>query len=548
MSTQFAALPLSFDACYRAASGRDRRWDGRFYLGVTSTGIYCRPSCPARKPKPANCRFFPSAAACVAAGFRACKRCRPDALPGSRDWDHRSDLVARAVRGIRDGAIDVGGVTGLASSLAVSERHLRRILLDEIGATPIQLARTRRAHAARILIEQTDLSLTDVAFAAGFGSVRQFGDTMRDEFGMAPSAIARRAGQDAPAAGATGDGGDDDDGRPGPESREWPTVTLRLQTRAPFDAQATRSFLAAHAIPGRDMIGAGTADLPSATAPTSHAIDVPGGTARATISWADVPAVAEQLPGTLGIPVMLALPSLADTMPAIQIVRRMLDLDADPAQLADAFAGDPILGPLVAARPGLRLPGARDPHEFALATVLGQQVSLAAARTLQGRLVAEFAEPGGHAELGFSGRVDVSRIAAETPESLQSTLRITGARAATLRGLAGALERGLDIGQGADRERARAELIALRGIGPWTVELIAMRALGDPDAYPAGDLILRRALGVAGAKAAEAAAEAWRPFRGYATQYLWADFLAHAAAGGASPATSNPPKDTKDTP
>ncbi|UTX52533.1 DNA-3-methyladenine glycosylase 2 family protein [Leucobacter aridicollis] len=544
MSTQLAALPLSFDACYRAASGRDRRWDGRFYLGVTSTGIYCRPSCPARKPKPENCRFFPSAAACVAAGFRACKRCRPDALPGSRDWDHRSDLVARAVRGIRDGAVDAGGVSGLAQSLAVSERHLRRMLLDEIGATPLQLARTRRAHAARILIEQTDLSLTDVAFAAGFGSVRQFGDTMREEFGMPPSAITRRTGQSAPGQGIAKPDGAASPGQhspPGPESKECPRVTLRLQTRAPFDGRATRSFLAAHAIPGRDFIGTDTGT--GAPAQTSHAIDVPGGTAHATISWSDVPEVANQRPGMLGIPVVLALPSLADTMPAIQIVRRMLDLDADPAQLAEAFSADPVLGPLVAARPGLRLPGARDPHEFALATVLGQQVSLAAARTLQGRLVAEYAEPNRRAERGFSGRVDVSRIAGESPEALQSTLRITHARAATLQGLALALEEGLDITPGADRERARAELIALRGIGPWTVELIAMRALGDPDAYPSGDLILRRALGVAGAKEAERAADAWRPFRGYATQFLWADFLASATPGATAPA---PPHSQKE--
>ena len=528
MPSSSPPLPLSFDACYRAASGRDRRWDGRFYLGVTSTGIYCRPSCPARKPKPENCRFFPNAAACVAAGFRACKRCRPDALPGSRDWDHRSDLVARAVRSIRDGAVDAVGVPGLASSLAVSERHLRRMLFDEIGATPLQLARTRRAHAARTLIEQTTLSLTDVAFAAGFGSVRQFGETMREEFGVAPSQLARGILQDRPDLSSLGS----------------PSVALRLQTRAPFDRRATRAFLAAHAIPGRDSIGA------DPESPTLHAIDVPGGTAAVTIAWHDIPEVALQQPGMLGVPVSLALPSLADTMPAIQTVRRMLDLDADPAQLAAAFDADPVLAPLVAARPGLRLPGAREPHEFALATVLGQQVSLAAARTLQGRLVAAYADPaeldtttpaeGQHA---FAGRISVARIAAETPEALQATLRITGARAATLQGLAQAIEGGLDIGPGADRERARAELIALRGIGPWTVELVAMRALGDPDAYPSGDLILRRALGVASAREAERTAEAWRPFRGYATQFLWADFLAKATPTAAPSSSTTPRKE-----
>ncbi|QYM74688.1 DNA-3-methyladenine glycosylase 2 family protein [Leucobacter luti] len=542
-------LTLDFDACYRAASGRDARWDGRVYLGVTSTGIYCRPSCPARKPKPENCRFFGTAAACVAAGFRACKRCRPDAVPGTRDWDARGDLVARAVRRIRDGAIDSSGVAGLASELAVSERHLRRMLLDGIGATPLQLARTRRAHAARALIEQTDLSLADVAFAAGFGSVRQFGDTMREEFGVAPSELPRR-GPGSHGAGSRGAGSRNTESATpvsgDPVSDERPRIPLRLRTRAPFDPGAMRAFLLAHAIPGRDQVSsAGTTGTPDVTGITAHAVDVPGGTAVVRIDWDEIPTVAQQAGAhTVGIPVVLTLPELADTMPAIQKVRRMLDLDADPGQIAEAFSADPLLAPLRAARPGLRLPGARDPHEFALATVLGQQVSLAAARTLQGRLAAAFTGPGpgasGVSAAGagsgpadpapaFLPRVDVTRIATRTAAELQTELRITGARAETLRALAAALAGGLDLGPGADRDRARAELAAIRGVGPWTVELIAMRALGDPDAYPAGDLILRRALGVEKPRDAELLAESWRPFRGYATQHLWADFLAEAA-------------------
>ncbi len=511
------ALPLDFEACYRAASGRDARWDGRVYLGVTSTGIYCRPSCPARKPKRENCRFFATAAACVAAGFRACKRCRPDAVPGTRDWDARSDLVGRAVRGIRDGVVDSVGVSGLAQQLAVSERHLRRIVLESVGVGPVQLARTRRAHAARALIEQTALPLADVAFAAGFGSVRQFGDTMREEFGVPPSALPRRA------TSAAARVGDDAAGAPDPVSDERPRLAIRLRTRTPFDAGATRAFLVAHAIPGRDSVG---------SSETSHAIDVPGGTAAVRIRWSDVPSVASQAgKNSIDVPVLLTLPSLADTMPAIQLVRRMLDLDADPAQITAAFAGDARLAHLVRRRPGLRLPGARDPHEFALATVLGQQVSLAAARTLQGRLVAAYSRdvqsPAGDGE--FLPRVDVARVAAHTAAEVREQLRITGARAATVQALAAALAAGLDVGPGADRERARAELRAIRGIGPWTVELVAMRALGDPDAYPSGDLILRRALGVDSDREALRLAESWRPFRGYATQHLWADFLAEAA-------------------
>lgn len=508
---------LDFDACYRAASGRDRRWDGRIYLGVTSTGIYCRPSCPARKPKPENCRFYVSAAACVAAGFRACKRCRPDAVPGTRDWDARGDLVARAVRRIRDGAVDSEGVSGLAAELAVSERHLRRLLLEELGAGPLQLARTRRAHAARSLIEQTSLPLSDVAFAAGFGSVRQFGDAMREEFGVVPSKLPRRT--------TSGAGRDTD----GPDSDERPRIALRIQTRAPFDSVAMRAYLAMHAIPGRDVIGV---DGDGASA---HALDVPGGTAVATLAWGDVPSQAAQLAATVGVPAILTLPTLSDLMPAIQGVRRLLDLDADPLQIASALAADPLLAPLVAARPGLRLPGAREPNEFALATVLGQQVSLAAARTLQGRLFTHFASslaPGGEAP-GFAGRLDVAAIATESAADIRVKLGLTGARAATLRSLATALTGGLDLGQGANREHARAELGALNGIGPWTVEIIALRALGDPDAFPAGDLILRRALGVTHPRDAERMAEAWRPYRGYATQHLWADFLS-TAAGKAS--------------
>ncbi|PRI11234.1 DNA-3-methyladenine glycosylase 2 family protein [Leucobacter massiliensis] len=527
---------LDFDACYRAAAGRDPRWDGRVFLGVTSTGIYCRPSCPARKPLPENCRFFPSAAACVAAGFRACKRCRPDAVPGTRDWDARGDLVARAVRRIRDGAIDAVGVTGLAAELAVSERHLRRLMIEEIGASPLQLARTRRAHAARALIEQTDLPLADIAFAAGFGSVRQFGDTMREEFGVAPSRLSRGrgAGSRAPAAAGTAGTGSDP---AGPVSDAPPRIAIRLRTRAPFDAAAIRANLIAHAIPGRDRV--------EADGGTVHALDLPGGTGAARIDWSELPASAAEPAapgGHIGVPVVLTLPRLADAMPAIQIVRRLLDLDADPAQLAAAFAPDPLLAPLVARRPGLRLPAAREPREFALGTVLGQQISLAAARTVQGRLAAAFARPGAPGPEGLVAAPDPARIAECSAEELRERLGLMRARAETLRTLAGALAGGLELGPGADRERARAELTAIRGIGPWTVELVALRALADPDAFPAGDLILRRTLGTRADRETERLAAGWRPFRGYAAQHLWTDFLTATADAVASQPAS-PRKD-----
>lgn len=501
------SLPLDFEGCYRASSGRESRWDGRFYLGVTSTGIYCRPSCPARKPLPENCQFFPSAAACVAAGFRACKRCRPDAVPGTRDWDSRADLVGRAVRSIRDGAIDAVGVSGLAKELSVSERHLHRLLVSEVGASPLQLARTRRAHAARNLIEHTDLPLVDIAFAAGFGSLRQFGETVVQEFGAAPSALRRnlRARHSLLTRHQA--------------NRDWPSFTVHLRTRAPFDAAALRASLVAHAIPGRDLI---SPDLS-----TIHALDVPGGTAQAAVLWQSV----QVSPEHVLVPIRLTLPSLSDTLSAISILRSMLDLDADPAQLHELFGDDERLGPLLHAHPGVRVPGARNVAEFALATVLGQQVSLAAARTLQGRLAATFAmdHPGEISkdldETGFLARPDVHRIAATDPERLRELIGLTNSKARTVSVLARALAEGVDLSSGADREHTRAALRKLHGIGPWTVEIIAMRALRDPDAYPAGDLILQRALGTSADKATLAIAEPWHPFRSYATHLLWAKFL-----------------------
>ncbi len=533
MTTSFApqhpaSLQLDFDACYRAISGRDTRWDGRVYLGVSSTGIYCRPSCPARKPIPENCRFFASAAACVAAGFRACKRCRPEAVPGTRDWDARSDLAARAARRIRDGAVDSAGVAGLARELAVSERHLHRVLVEEVGASPLQLARTRRAHAARTLIEQTSLPLGDIAFAAGFGSLRQFGDTMREEFGVAPSQLARKKGVEDQGLVSGSPGG-----RGTPLSEERPGLSLQLRTRSPYDVTGMRAFLGAHAIPGRDSIMSASAGAELAQE-TAHALDVPGGTAVARIDWAAV----RDSSSYTSIPVRLSLPGLSDTMPAISSIRRLLDLDADPSQIAAALGGDPRLAELIALRPGLRLPGARNSEELAMSTVLGQQVSLAAARTLQGRLAAAFASklelPAARAE-GFLSSPDMARIAESTTAELRELIGLTEARAETLRTVAQALVDGLDLGPGADRELARAELSALRGIGPWSVELIVMRALGDPDAYPAGDLILRRALETRTERETIAAAEDWRPYRGYATQHLWAAFLAAEAARPAKP-------------
>ncbi|MEB4615599.1 AlkA N-terminal domain-containing protein, partial [Leucobacter sp. M11] len=360
-------------------------------------------------------------------GFRACKRCRPDALPGTRDDNVRGELVGRAVRLIRDGAVDDAGVPGLAERLAVSERHLRRVLVEEIGASPQQLNRTRRAHAARTLIEQTTMPLSEVAFAAGFGSVRQFNGVMLAEFGTQPSALPRgRTPQRGP--------GPDE-----PASDQPPTITLRLRHRAPYATGPMRAFLSNHAVPGREVAAPGGEHL-------TRALSAPGGPALATVRWGDDP---EHLTAEL------RLSRLDDLMPVIAGLRRWLDLDADPLAVSEALGTDPVLAPLFAKRPGIRIPGSVDGAELALNTVLGQQVSIPAARTLQGRLVAAFgteialgAGAEGAGPTPFRSAPDPARIAASDPERLREILRITSSRARTVHALAEAIAGGLRLDPG----------------------------------------------------------------------------------------------------
>ncbi|AYG03502.1 Ada metal-binding domain-containing protein [Gryllotalpicola protaetiae] len=477
------------EVAYRAASGRDPRFDGRFFLGVTTTGIYCRPSCPARKPLRRNAVFFPSAAAAVAAGFRACKRCRPDSLPGSRHWDASGDLAARAVRAIRDGAIDELGVAGLARRLSVSERHLHRILISEVGASPVQLNRTRRAQTARTLIEQTSLGLADIAFAAGFGSVRQFNDVMLGEYGVAPSALRRPATR-----AATPDDA--------PASDAAPTIVLRLRHRAPYDDGAMRAFQRAHAIPGMDLIGADGAF--TTPVPATH------GPALATVDWA--------ASGDEHLTVRIRPADIADLTGIVAKLRRWLDLDADPQLIADALGHDPVIGPLIAARPGLRTPGSLDGPTTAMLTVVGQAVSLKAAGVFASRLVGTFGAPVG--ESGLRAFPTAQTVADAGAEALRE-IGLTGSRAAALHRLAGALAGGLELSPAADRAEARRELLALPGIGPWTADYIALRALGDPDSFAPDDLVLKKSLGAKTARQASVIAAAWSPWRSYAAMHLW---------------------------
>ncbi len=474
-----------FEQRYRAVRSKDARFDGWFVTAVTSTGIYCRPSCPAITPKRANVRFLPSAAAAQRAGFRACKRCRPDASPGSPEWNVRADAVGRAMRLIRDGAVEREGVTGLARRLGFSERHLHRQLVTELGAGPLALARAQRAQTARMLIETTALPFTDVAFAAGFPSIRQFNETIREVFATTPTELRQGARRNGHAEHAAG-------------------LTLRLRHRAPLDAAGLLAFLGVRAVPGVE-----------AWDPAG------GGTYRRVLALPYGPGVAALAPSEAGDHVRceLRLSDLRDLAAAVQRCRRLLDLDADPVAVDVALAADPLLAPLVARTPGRRVPGAVDGAELAVRAVLGQQVSVAGARTLAGRLTAVLGEPlpDGLADEQLTHAFPAAAaLAAADPAELP----LTRARAHALTTLCRALADGsLTLDPGADRDATRERLLTLPGIGPWTADYVAMRALGDPDAFPATDLGVRKALE---RLAGDADPDRWRPWRAYAVQHLWA--------------------------
>ena len=484
------------DQRYQVVVSKDARFDGVFFSGVTSTGIYCRPSCPAITPKREHMRFYPSAAAAQEAGFRACKRCRPDAAPGSPEWNVRADVVARAMRLIADGVVDRDGVAGLANRLGYEQRQVRRLVTAELGAGPLAIARAQRAQTARILTETTGLPLTEVAFAAGFSSVRQFNATIREVFAVTPTRLREQPVRQRQARG-----------RPDPGAG---VISLRLPYRAPIDLPRMFAFLSARAIPG---VESGDRDHYRRTLQLPHGTGI--------ISLRD---------GAAGyVECDLSLADLRDLTAAVQRCRRLLDLDADTAPIAAALATDQVLGPLVTACPGRRVPGHVDGDELAIRAVLGQQVSVAAARRLGARLTAAYGKPLSQPDGSLTHCFpDAQTLAAADPAALP----MPGARALALTGLAGALASGdLSLGPGADRDRAAAQLLALRGIGPWTVSYIRMRALSDPDAFLPGDAGVLEALlklgavppaRAAAAKIAAELAETWRPWRSYAVHHLWA--------------------------
>lgn len=473
---------LDADRIWEAVESGDARFDGWIYVGVRTTGIYCRPSCPARTPKRENVRFYRTAAAAQDAGFRACKRCRPDATPGSPDWDLRSDLVGRAMRLIGDGVVDREGVTGLAARLGYSERHVHRQLTAVVGAGPLGLARAQRAQTARVLLETTAMPATEIAFAAGFSSVRQFNATIREVFAATPRELRARARRH---------------GRPADSG----TIALRLPYREPFDGDGLVAFLGRRAVPGVE--------------------EVVDGTYRRSLRLPHGAGIVELTPADGHVLARLRLDDVRDLAAAVQRSRVLLDLDADPHGVAEVLGRDPLLGPLVAAAPGRRVPGHVDAHELAIRAVLGQQISLGGAATLAGRLVAACGEP---LERPLGG---VTHLFPEPAALVDAEPGVPRARAAALRGLASALAAGdVRLDAGADREEAQAALVALPGIGPWTASYIAMRALRDPDAFLPTDLGVRHAVERLGRDGDPSSvlelAEAWRPYRATAVQHLWA--------------------------
>jgi AraC family transcriptional regulator of adaptative response / DNA-3-methyladenine glycosylase II len=489
-------MDLDHDACYRAITLRDARFDGRFFTAVKTTRIYCRPVCPARTPRSENVTFYPTAAAAQEAGFRPCLRCRPETAPDMGAWRGTSNTVSRALALIELGALDQGSVDALAARLGLGERQLRRLFRQHLGASPVAVAQTRRILLAKQLIHETRLPMTEVAFAAGFSSIRRFNETFLALFGRGPGDL--RHARDRVEVAAPCDG-------PGRACRAEPgMLSLLLRYQPPYDWPAMLEFLRQRAIPGMERVADGC---------YSRTIQLDG---EGTVSIG--PTDGNALCARIRIPKVSTLPAI------IARLRRVFDLAADPLPISAHLATDPVLAPLVARRPGLRVPGAWDGFELAIRAVLGQQITVAAAVRLAGRLVAAHGEPMKAAHSGLTHvfpRPEVLAVADLT------ALGMPRSRAATLSAIAAAVVADSDL-FGANRglDEAVQRLRSIRGVGEWTAQYIALRQLREPDAFPAADIGLMRALAqdhgrrpAAGEHLARA--EKWRPWRAYAAQHLW---------------------------
>ncbi len=482
-----ATLP-SDDICYRALAARDARFDGRLFVGVKTTGIYCRPICPARTPKRENCRFFPSAAAAQTSGFRPCLRCRPEISPDAAAWRGTSNTVSRALALIAEGALDGGeaNVAVLAEKLGLGERQLRRLFDKHLGVPPIAVAQTRRILFAKQLIQETRLSMTDVAEASGFGSIRRFNDAFRKLYDRTPSEL--RLLRSAVA--------------------EPSLVTLRLGYRPPYDWDAIRAFFAERAIPGVELVANGryrrTISLDGAVGSFEIAHESERNCLVATIR----------------------LPRLRALLSVVGRLRRMFDLDADVEAIGAHLAKDEGLAPLVSRRPGLRTPGAWDPFEYAVRATLGQQITVTGARTLAGKLVRLCGTPVSRAQTGHDALTHVFPAPQQIAVADFTNFGMPGARVKALQSLARiAIDDPKLFNPASLREDALARMLALPGFGEWTVQYWALRALRDADAFPAADVGLLRAITTNGKRLSPEAltkrAEAWRPWRAYAAQHLW---------------------------
>lgn len=474
------SLPVTdFDERYRAIDARDTRFDGQFVTAVRSTGIYCRPSCPARTPKRENVTFYATSAAAHEAGYRACKRCLPEAAPGSPAWDVRGDAAARAMRLISSGVVEREGVAGLAARLGYSSRHLNRLLVGELGAGPLALARANRAHTARMLLVGTDMPVSDVAFSAGFASIRQCNDTIREVFALTPSELrSRRRMPTAPTPGS---------------------IDLVLPYRGPLDASGLFAWMAARALPGVEEA--------TETSFARH-LRMSGGPA-----WFEVRQGDDEK-----LHLRARVAQLGDLAPLVGIARRLFDLDADPRAVDDALSRHPEVAPLVARTPGIRVPGAADPHEMLIRAMVGQQITVIAARTALTALTDALGERTEHGVLFPT----MEAIAARGAE----VLRGPAARIRAITGAAAALADGtLALTVGDDGREQRAALLAMPGIGPWTADYVRMRVLGDPDILLPGDVAMRSGAAHAGVPSEPRALTAWAeraaPWRSYLTAHFW---------------------------
>ncbi|MCH8333926.1 DNA-3-methyladenine glycosylase 2 family protein, partial [Candidatus Sumerlaeota bacterium] len=468
-------MNLDAKVCERARLARDARFDGRFFIGVKTTGIYCRPICPVRPPQSRNVRFYPSAAAAAEAGFRPCLRCRPESSPGTPAWLGTSATVSRALRLIGAGALDRGDVEELAARLGIGPRHLSRLFLTHLGASPVAVAQTRRLHFAKKLIDETGLPMTQVALAAGFGSIRRFNAVFLKTYGRSPSSL-----------------------RKSTTRRDEGSFHLRLPYRPPLNWEALIEFLAGRAIPGVE--------------------EVDGETYRRTIALEGSSGTIEVRPGkqenTLEVRIQFPAPRSLFTI--VERVRRIFDLGADPAEISAHLGRDPRLAPVLRAYPGLRVPGAWDGFEVSIRAILGQQISVKAATTLSGRLARAFGIALDHGNCGSLN------VLFPSPEALAkadlSRIGLTKARRRAIGHFASAVHRGQIVFDGSmPLDDVVSELCRLPGIGDWTAQYVAMRALGEPDAFPASDLALLRAAANGAetftAKSLRQRAERWRPWR-----------------------------------